>query len=72
MAAASDPVAAAKAYGRETGTCSCCGAKLEDPVSVFGGIGPVCLANLAGKQARKDLEAEFKRTQAGQTLLEVA
>jgi Family of unknown function (DUF6011) len=38
----SDPEAAAKAYGIETGTCSCCGRELTDPVSVANGIGPIC------------------------------
>lgn len=58
--AASDPVGAAKAYGHETGKCACCGTKLEDPVSVWGGIGPVCLERLAGKGARRSLEMEYK------------
>ncbi len=40
-----DPVASAKAFGRETGRCSCCGRTLTDPVSVANGIGPICEAN---------------------------
>jgi Family of unknown function (DUF6011) len=32
----------AKAYGRETGQCCCCGALLTDPKSVAAGIGPIC------------------------------
>ena len=36
---------------------------LTPPVSVFGGIGPVCLERLAGKAARKQLEAAFKASQ---------
>ena len=38
-----DPLAAMKAYGDITGTCAVCGRKLECPVSVRFGIGPVCL-----------------------------
>jgi hypothetical protein len=41
----SDPLAYAVAYGRETGSCSCCGRELSDPISVERGVGPVCLAN---------------------------
>ena len=37
-----DPKAAAIAYGRETGSCSCCGRELTDPESVAAGIGPIC------------------------------
>jgi hypothetical protein len=40
--AAKDPLAAAVAYGRETGSCACCGRELSDPVSVERGIGPIC------------------------------
>jgi len=32
----------AKAYGRATGYCACCGRFLSDPVSVEHGIGPIC------------------------------
>lgn len=39
---AADPLEAAVAYGRETGTCACCGRQLTDPKSVERGIGPVC------------------------------
>lgn len=39
---AADPLAAATKYGRDTGTCSCCGKKLTDAKSIAGGIGPVC------------------------------
>lgn len=41
---ASDPKAAAIAYGREFGQCSCCGRELSDPESIALGIGPVCAA----------------------------
>lgn len=37
-----NPREAAIRYGRETGICACCGAKLTDPVSVAAGIGPIC------------------------------
>jgi hypothetical protein len=39
-----DPVEAARAYGKRTGRCSCCGRPLTDPVSVEKGIGPICEA----------------------------
>jgi hypothetical protein len=64
-AAAPDLQGAAREFGRETGSCSCCGRPLVDPVSVFGGIGPICLERLCGPAARKALEAEFA---AGQRL----
>jgi len=38
--AATDPLAAAIAYGRETG--SCCGRELTNKVSIDLGIGPIC------------------------------
>jgi hypothetical protein len=64
LAAAADPQAAAIAYGKATGNCACCGRQLTDPVSVFGGIGPICLERLAGPAARRELEAAFKAHQA--------
>lgn len=39
---AADPVGEAAAYGKETGSCSCCGRELTDPVSIARGIGPIC------------------------------
>ena len=39
---ASDPEAAAVAYGKRFGSCGCCGRELSDPESVERGIGPVC------------------------------
>ena len=45
VAVVSDPLNAAKAYGIETGSCSCCGRELTDPVSIANGIGPICAAN---------------------------
>lgn len=44
---ASDPKAAAIAYGRLTGTCCICGRMLEDPNSIEAGIGPVCAERFA-------------------------
>lgn len=44
-AVAADPVAAAVAYGRSTGTCCLCGRELTDPDSVRAGIGPICAGN---------------------------
>jgi hypothetical protein len=41
-AAAADPEKAAKAYGLQTGVCSCCGRELTNPDSIARGIGPIC------------------------------
>lgn len=62
--ATADPVAAAQAYGRDTGSCACCGRTLTDPVSIWAAIGPVCLERLAGPEARKQAEREFREAQA--------
>lgn len=62
-AAAADVVGAARAHGQATGSCSCCGRELSDPVSCWGGIGPICLERMAGADARRQLEAAFKATQ---------
>lgn len=40
--AAADPYAAAKLYGQNTGSCSCCGRELTNPISIELGIGPIC------------------------------
>lgn len=37
-----DPLAAAVAYGKRYGACSCCGLTLTNPLSVEKGIGPIC------------------------------
>jgi hypothetical protein len=58
--ATADPVAAAQAYGRDTGSCACCGRTLTDPVSIWAAIGPVCLERLAGAEARKQAEREYR------------
>jgi hypothetical protein len=39
---ASNPFEAAKAYGRRTGTCCCCGRTLTAHASIEAGIGPIC------------------------------
>jgi len=39
---AADPYAAAKLYGQNTGTCSCCARELTNPLSIQLGIGPIC------------------------------
>lgn len=39
-----DPEQAARDHGKVTGSCSCCGRGLTDPVSVERGIGPICEA----------------------------
>lgn len=41
-----DPVAAAKRYGQEIGSCSKCGKTLTDEFSRAFGIGPVCRAKM--------------------------
>jgi hypothetical protein len=43
-----DPTAAAIAFGRETGNCSCCGRELTKADSIALGIGPICLDRLGG------------------------
>jgi len=62
--ATADPVAAAQAYGRDTGSCACCGRTLTDPVSIWAAIGPICLERLAGPEARKQAEREYREAQA--------
>jgi hypothetical protein len=42
-AIAADPRGEAVRYGRATGSCSCCGRELTDPVSIEQGIGPICV-----------------------------
>jgi len=42
LAIAADPAGEAVRYGRETGSCCCCGRELTDPVSIKAGIGPIC------------------------------
>jgi len=39
---AADPYAAAKLYGQNTGSCSCCGRELTNSLSIELGIGPIC------------------------------
>lgn len=41
-----DPMAVALSYGRNTGSCCICGAKLENSKSVELGIGPICLGKV--------------------------
>lgn len=43
LKACQTPVESAVAYGRQTGTCSCCGRELTDKKSIDMGIGPICL-----------------------------
>ena len=40
-----DVLAAAVAYGKRTGSCSCCGKELTNPESIELGIGPICIQN---------------------------
>lgn len=42
IAACADPAAAATAYGKATGQCSCCGRELTNEESIALGIGPIC------------------------------
>jgi len=39
---ASDPQAAARTHGQDTGHCACCRRLLTDPVSVMSSVGPIC------------------------------
>lgn len=43
-----DPIQAMLDYAAITGVCGVCGRKLEDPVSVAIGIGPICLNKVVG------------------------
>lgn len=45
---ARDPLAAAVAFGRLSGECSCCGRRLTDPASIAAGIGPICADKFFG------------------------
>lgn len=47
LAAASDPAAAAKAYGQRTGRCSICGRELTAEESIERFVGPVCASKYA-------------------------
>lgn len=42
QAIAANPFEAAVRFGQRTGTCSCCGRKLTNKISIDLGIGPVC------------------------------
>ena len=42
QSAAADPYSAAKLYGQNTGSCSCCGRELTNALSIELGIGPIC------------------------------
>lgn len=42
ISVASDPHNAAKAFGKRTGSCSCCGRELTNKESIDLGIGPIC------------------------------
>lgn len=44
LAAASNPLEAIIAFGRQTGQCSICARPLTDPASVEAGVGPICRA----------------------------
>lgn len=44
LAAASNPLEAIIAFGRQTGKCSICNRPLTDPASVQAGVGPICRA----------------------------
>jgi hypothetical protein len=48
LTACQTPVESAVAYGRRTGSCSCCGRELTDAKSIDLGIGPVCLSKFFG------------------------
>jgi hypothetical protein len=69
-----DPAAFAAAYGRKTGNCCFCNAKLEDERSTVQGYGPVCAkkwglawgerpeeVTKAGKGRREAVQADVKK-----------
>lgn len=57
---AANPVEAAKAYGKLTGKCSCCGRTLTDPQSIELGIGPICQDNWFGGATKGPTKAEVR------------
>lgn len=61
---AANPVEAAKAYGKLTGSCSCCGRTLTDPTSIELGIGPVCIEHwfgpVEGGPTKEAVKAQLK------------
>lgn len=57
---AEDPIEVAKAYGKLTGRCSCCGRELTDPTSIELGIGPVCVEKWFGVATPGPTKAEVK------------
>lgn len=42
MEVANNPTEAAIKYGHQTGECSICGRHLDNAISVYNGIGPIC------------------------------
>ena len=44
--AQSHPEKTALKYGRETGQCSICGRRLDNAVSIYNAIGPICAERL--------------------------
>ena len=59
--AVADPKAAAVAYGKRTGTCSCCGRELTDPISIEQGIGPICASKWESLSHEADLPDDRPR-----------
>lgn len=45
LAVLDDPAGAARAAGKKTGRCCCCGRKLTNENSIAAGIGPICAGN---------------------------
>lgn len=43
---ATDPTAASREYGKQTGTCGVCSRKLTNAESIAAGIGPVCASRI--------------------------
>lgn len=48
--AQSHPEKTAIKYGRATGQCSICGRRLDNPVSIYNAIGPICAERLGFPQ----------------------
>lgn len=44
--AMNSPQQAAIKYGRETGQCSACGRRLDNAISIYNAIGPICAEKL--------------------------
>jgi uncharacterized protein DUF6011 len=59
---AKDPIGAAVAFGHRTGSCSKCGLTLDNNLTRFMGIGPVCIKHYTDDDTRLDMMHEARTT----------